>query len=84
MSVVSGEEVAACCRAYVRVNPNGVDLAPRQVSKLPMGSTIYLHGGERGYLGPEGDLVTGKEEARARSFRLLRLRARRNVRAQVR
>jgi deoxycytidine triphosphate deaminase len=62
MSVVSGEEVAACCKAYVRVNPNGVDLAPRQVSKLPMGSTIYLHGGERGYLGPGGDLVTEKEE----------------------
>ena len=62
MSVVSGEEVAACCKAYVKVNPNGVDLAPKQVSRLPTDSTIFLHGAERGYLGPGGDLVTGKEE----------------------
>jgi len=62
MSVVSGEEVAACCKAYVKINPNGVDLAPKQVSRLPMDSTIYLHGGERGYLGPGGDLVTEKED----------------------
>ena len=54
MSVVSGEEVAACCKSFVKVNPNGVDLAPMQVSKLPMDFTIFLRGSERGYLGPEG------------------------------
>src|SRR5271157_5825014 len=62
MSVVSGEEVAASCKAFVKINPNGVDLAPSQVSKLPMNSTILLHGDERGYLGPGEDLVTEKEE----------------------
>ena len=61
MSVVSGEEVAACCKDYVKINPNGVDLAPKQVCKLPMDSTIVLRGAERGYLGPGGDLVTEKE-----------------------
>lgn len=61
MSVVSGEEVAASCKAFVRINPNGVDLAPSQVSKLPMNSTIFLRGDERGYLGSGEDLVTEKE-----------------------
>ena len=61
MSVVSGEEVAACCKSFVRVNPNGVDLAPKQVYKLPMDSTILLRGGDRGYLDPTGNLVTEKE-----------------------
>jgi deoxycytidine triphosphate deaminase len=62
MSVVSGDEVATCCKAYVKINPNGVDLAPRQVSKLPMDSTIFLHGAERGYLGPEEGLTTEKQD----------------------
>ena len=62
MSVVSGEEVAACCKAYVKINPNGVDLAPRQVSRLPMDATILLHGDERGYLGPGDHLTTDKED----------------------
>jgi len=62
MSVVSGEEVAACCRSYVKVNPNGVDLAPRRVSKLPMDRTIVLNGGERGYLAPGGEVATEKED----------------------
>jgi deoxycytidine triphosphate deaminase len=62
MSVVSGDEVAACCKSFVKINPNGVDLAPKQVSKLPMDSTIFLHGGERGYLGPGPELVTEKED----------------------
>jgi deoxycytidine triphosphate deaminase len=62
MSVVSGEEVAACCRAFVKINPNGVDLAPRRVSKLPMDSTIFLRGDERGYLGPGEELMTEKED----------------------
>ena len=62
MSVVSGEEVAACCKAYVKINPNGVDLAPKQVSKLPMDATIFLHGDRRGYLGEDGLLVTAKAD----------------------
>ena len=62
MSVVSGDEVASCCKAYVKINPNGVDLAPLRVSRLPMGSTIFLHGDERGYLGPGEGLTTEKED----------------------
>jgi deoxycytidine triphosphate deaminase len=62
MSVVSGDEVASCCKSYVKVNPNGVDLAPLRVSRLPMGSTIFLHGDERGYLGPGDGLTTETED----------------------
>lgn len=61
MSVVSGEEVAMYCKSFVKINPNGVDLAPTQVTKLPMGLTIFLQGNKRGYLGSESELVTDKE-----------------------
>jgi len=62
MSVVSGEEVAACCKDVIKVNPNGVDLAPKQVSKLPMNSTIVLHGQQRGYEGQGEGLILQKED----------------------
>ena len=62
MSVVSGSEVALYCKSFVKINPNGVDLAPLQVSKLPMGLTIFLQGNKRGYLGAESQLVTEKEQ----------------------
>ena len=68
MSVVSGEEVAVCCKSFVKINPNGVDLAPKQVSRLPMDPTIFLHGGERGYLGPGEELVTEKERSLRRTL----------------
>ncbi len=60
MSVISGEEVASYCKSFVKINPNGVDLAPTQVSRLPMDLTIFLHGDRRGFLNPSGDLVTEK------------------------
>lgn len=60
MSVVSGREVAAFCKSYVKVNPNGVDLAPTQVSKLPTDMTIILHGNKRGYIGADGQVAAGK------------------------
>lgn len=60
VSVVSGREVAAFCKSYVKINPNGVDLAAIQVSRLPVDMTIILHGDKRGYLGPEGTVVSGK------------------------
>jgi deoxycytidine triphosphate deaminase len=60
MSVVSGKEVAASCKSFVKINPNGVDLAPTQVSQLPMDLTVLLHGNRRGYLGPGGALTTEK------------------------
>jgi deoxycytidine triphosphate deaminase len=62
MSVVSGKEVAKHCASFVKINPNGVDLAPIQVSRLPMEKTIFLHDDQRGYLDPgKAGLVTEKE-----------------------
>ncbi len=61
MSVVSGKEVAMYCKSFVKINPNGVDLAPIQVAKLPMDLTIFLQGSKRGFLGSGSQLVTEKE-----------------------
>jgi deoxycytidine triphosphate deaminase len=60
VSVVSGREAAACCKSFVKVNPNGVDLAPIQVRRLPMDLTIILHGDKRGYIGKNGDISAEK------------------------
>jgi deoxycytidine triphosphate deaminase len=56
MSVLSGADVAKYCSSYNKVNPNGVDLAPKEVKRIPPRATIYLHGEDRGYL----DLATSK------------------------
>jgi deoxycytidine triphosphate deaminase len=61
VSVVSGKEVAACCKSVVKVNPNGVDLAPTHVRVLPAGLTILLHGDKRGYIGTDGQVSAEKE-----------------------
>ena len=50
MSVVSGSEVARFCKSFVKVNPSGVDLAPKKVSRIPRDSVIFIHGDQRGYL----------------------------------
>ena len=52
MSVLSGAEVAKSCSSYKKVNPNGVDLSPKEVKLVPRGFKIYLHGEERGYIAP--------------------------------
>ncbi len=52
MSVVSGTEVAKSCSSYRKINPNGVDLSPKEVKIIPRGYKIYLHGDERGYIAP--------------------------------
>jgi deoxycytidine triphosphate deaminase len=59
VSVLSGEEVAKSCSSYKKVNPNGVDLAPKEVKLVPRGFKIYLHGDERGYVAPS--LTRGRE-----------------------
>ncbi len=61
MSVVSGNEVAGCCRSVVKVNPNGVDLAPMAVRVLPTDLTILLHGEQRGYIGQDGKVSSEKQ-----------------------
>jgi deoxycytidine triphosphate deaminase len=50
VSVLCGAEVARSCSSYKKVNPNGVDVAPKEVRRIPAGATIYLHGEHRGYL----------------------------------
>ena len=52
MSVLSGEEVSKSCASFRKVNPNGVDLSPKEVKIIPRGYKIYLHGEERGYVAP--------------------------------
>ncbi len=52
MSVLSGKEVAKSCLSFKKINPNGVDLSPKEVKLLPRGFKIYLHGDERGYIAP--------------------------------
>jgi dCTP deaminase len=52
VSVLSGKEVARSCSSYKKVNPNGVDLSPKEVKLVPRGYKIYLHGEERGYIAP--------------------------------
>jgi deoxycytidine triphosphate deaminase len=59
VSVLSGEEVAKSCSSYKKVNPNGVDLAPKEVKLVPRGYKIYLHGEERGYVAPS--LTRGRQ-----------------------
>jgi deoxycytidine triphosphate deaminase len=59
VSVLSGRDVAKFCSSYRKVNPNGVDLAPKEVKRIPEDATIYLHGEDRGYL----DLATSKPKS---------------------
>jgi deoxycytidine triphosphate deaminase len=47
---LSGEEVAKSCYSYKKVNPNGVDLAPKEIRLIPRGYKIFLRGEERGYI----------------------------------
>lgn len=61
MSVLSGREVARFCASYTKINPNGVDLAPIQVMRLPTNLTIYLKGDARGYLDRRGKVIEGKK-----------------------
>jgi len=61
VSVVSGREVASYCKSFVKVNPNGVDLAPTQVRELPMDVAILLHGDKRGYVRQDGSFSTEKK-----------------------
>jgi len=58
LSVVSGIEVAKYCKNVARINPNGVDLLPKEVTMLPNQSTIYLHGSKRGYVNRKSGEIT--------------------------
>ena len=64
VSVLSGKEVAKSCSSYTKVNPNGVDLSPKEVKLVPRGYKIYLHGEERGYIAPSATRGRTSGEAR--------------------
>jgi deoxycytidine triphosphate deaminase len=59
--ILSGKEVAGYCSSYTKINPNGVDLAPKQVMQLPGDATIYLRGEKRGYLDETSGRVVEKK-----------------------
>lgn len=59
MSVVSGRDVSKFCSSFKKVNPNGVDIAPKEVKRIPADATIFLRGEDRGYL----DLATSKPKS---------------------
>ncbi len=60
MSVLSGRAVSKFCSSYKKVNPNGVDLAPKEVRKIDDDSVIYLKGEDRGYIDSRGGISEGK------------------------
>jgi deoxycytidine triphosphate deaminase len=49
MSVWAGRDVAKYVKGYCKINPGGVDLAPKQITKLPR-LKVLLHGEKRGFL----------------------------------
>jgi deoxycytidine triphosphate deaminase len=69
MSVVSGEEVAKSCSSFRKINPNGVDLSPKDVKMIPRGYKIYLHGDERGYIAPSESRVRKGKKPKARDVK---------------
>ena len=64
MSVLSGADVAKSCSSFKKVNPNGVDLSPKEVKLVPRGFKIYLHGEDRGYVAPSAARGGKKPEVR--------------------
>ncbi len=64
VSGASGKEAAKFCTSYKKINPNGVDLAPMQVMKIPSNSTIYVKGDDRGYADKSGVVSDLKTEVR--------------------
>jgi deoxycytidine triphosphate deaminase len=54
VSVLSGGAVSKFCSSFKKINPNGVDLAPKEVKKIPATAVIYMHGEDRGYVGRGG------------------------------
>ena len=71
MSVLSGKDVAKSCFSYRKVNPNGVDLAPKEVKLVPRGFKIYLHGDERGYVAPSARRGRGSSKPEVRDVKEL-------------
>ena len=48
--IISGKEVAKYLSDFIKINPNGIDLAPLRVFKIPDNSVAFLHKNMRGYI----------------------------------
>ena len=48
--ILPGEVVAKHIKEYVKVNPNGVDVAPKKIFRLPDNGEILFHGKKRGFV----------------------------------
>lgn len=58
--IVAGDEVAKHCEAVKKINPNGVDLVPKEITTIPPGLVAYLYGDKRGFMTTTGEFVEGK------------------------
>jgi len=47
--ILPGREGARYLESYVKINPAGVDVAPKKIFKLP-DATIFIHGKQRGFI----------------------------------
>ena len=63
MSVLSGTEVSKYCSSFKKINPNGVDVAPKEVRQISAYAKIFIKGDDRGYVDSlsEGGLTDSKE-----------------------
>jgi deoxycytidine triphosphate deaminase len=48
--ILPGSSVARHLSSYTKINPNGVDVAPKKIYRLPDDAEIYLEGKKRGFL----------------------------------
>lgn len=62
MSVLSGQAVSQFCSAFKKINPNGVDLAPKEVRRIDSSNAIFLSGEKRGYVDKGGRFSEGGKE----------------------
>jgi len=49
MAALTGKDVARHVSEYVKINPAGVDIAPKKVFRIPNGVTAVLDGKTRGF-----------------------------------
>ena len=62
---VPGSKVVKFVSAFKKINPNGLDLVPLKVFRIPSEYTIFIKGNKRGYLKEDNNFIDGyttKEE----------------------
>ena len=58
--IAPGEVVARYLENYTKVNPTGVDVAPKKIFRLPDDAEVFFHGKKRGFF-MEGKFVPLQE-----------------------